>query len=105
MDLNDSGRLPLGRSEWGSMFLERLDYSNRLILCNAFSTTAGWVNRTAVPLAIYAITGSAVDTSLAFAAAHLPAITVGFFSGAIVDRNRPEAVAKITTGCPQCVLV
>ncbi|WP_206245833.1 MFS transporter [Novosphingobium terrae] len=64
-----------------------LGVGNRIILCTALSTTAGWINRLAVPLVVYNISRSPIATSLAFAAAHLPPITVGLLSGAIVDRH------------------
>lgn len=77
--------------------LRQVDVGTRILLCSAFSTTAGWINRFAVPLTIYGITGSAIDTSLAFAAAHLPAVTVGLFSGGVVDRYPAATLVKMTT--------
>jgi predicted MFS family arabinose efflux permease len=71
---------------------------NSLLLCNTLSTSAGWINKTTIPLAIFYYTGSASDTGIAFAIAHLPAVTIGLFSGAIVDKNRAETIIKFTTG-------
>ncbi|UYY58827.1 MFS transporter [Sphingomonas sp. S2-65] len=72
------------------------DYGGRLVAANAFATASGWINRTAVPLAIYTLTGSAVQTAVAFAISHLPAITVGLVGGVVADRFDSARVSKLT---------
>jgi MFS family permease len=58
----------------------------RLWLAGAVSMTGDWVILVALPVQVYALTGSTLATGGSFAAYVLPRLLFGSFAGALVDR-------------------
>lgn len=68
-----------------------------LWIANLASSLAGWSLGIALPVHVFAVTGSALATSTLLVASTLPAIVLGSVGGVVADRVRRDLLLKVVS--------
>lgn len=76
-----------------------------LISLNWLFTASGWFNRTAVPILVYKQSGSATQTAITFAVAHIPVLIAGVIGSPIPKGMGPIGFLKATTAASLIALI